>query len=594
MSSKHMHDTDALRSYSQTHSPQAFASIVRTHIDLVYTAARRQTRDPHLADDITQAVFIVLSRKAKTISDPAHLPGWLIRTTRYAAYNANRIRNRRRRHETRAAAMKPIIAPANDTGNDTADDRSDLTDLLPALDEHLARLGDADRTAIVLRYFQNKPARDIAAALNVSEEAAQKRLTRALEKLRKLFARRRLVTSTSMTTDALGATLAALPLLHAPPALMPTVLSATAAPNVTLIVKGSLNSMFWTSTKFATTTAIAASASALLLNNKLVAASQPSPPAESAPATSAPSTSHPQFPNLLMGALQPSGPGYTHGIDNTVRRTPDSDSAAVLMSTVPNPPMGSVTQFLTPAAPYLGQRIRVSGYVKTENLARWAGLQVIVMTLDGRFFAYDNMSSRPITGTSDWKRYDTILDVPPQAQTIAMGVALYYTGKLWADGFTITPVDKNVPTNDDSQWHTFSLRGSGFAATIDPNTSRNGHPTTKLASTSKTRSGDWGGYDHAIRDIEPYLGKRVRVTMWLKCQNVSEGSGPHIRVFGANFTKLTDEGQKGHRPMRGTQDWKQYQAIADVPPNAQVIYPGITLNGSGTIWMDEVKVEVVP
>ena len=588
-----MHDADPLRSYSQTGSPEAFAALVRTHIDLVYTAARRQTRDPHLADDITQAVFIVLSKKAGTISDPARLPGWLIRTTRYAAHTAINIGVRRRRHEQQAAAMKPAFA--------AGDDVSYLSDLLPALDQHLARLNDADRTAIVLRYFQDKPVREIAAALNVSEAAAQKRVLRALEKLRNLFARRqggRLVTS----TDALGASLAALPLLHAPAALTPMVLSAGAGPNVILIVKGALHSMFWTSTKVTATAGIAASviiaasASALLLNDKQVAASQPSSAGASALATSRPSTSRPapQFPNVLIGALQGQPPGYAKGIDDSVRRTPDSDPAAVLMSTTSNPSQWGVTEFLADATPYHGQRIRVSGYVKTEDVARWAGLNVIVMTLDGRFFAQDNMSNRPITGSTDWKRYDSVVDVSPEATNIVLGVALSYTGTVWADGFTITPVGKDVPLTDDRQWHSFSFRGGGYEAKVDPNTRRNGRPTTRFASTAPTRAGDWGGYDHAIRDIEPYLGKRVRLTMWLKGKGLTGGSGPHIRVFGANFKKLTDEGQKGVRPMRGTVDWKEYEAIADVPEDAQAIYPGITMNGGGTIWMDEVKVEVVP
>jgi hypothetical protein len=312
----------------------------------------------------------------------------------------------------------------------------------------------------------------------------------------------------------------------------------------------------------------------------------------SAPATSRPS---PQFPNVLMGGLQGSAPGYAKGIDDSVRRTPDSDPAAVLMSTVPNPSLGGFTEILTAADLYHGQRIRVSGYVKTENVAHWAGLNVIVMTVDGRFFAYDNMASRPITGSTDWKRYDSVVDVPPEATTIVLGVALYHTGKVWADGFTITSVGKDVPLTDDQLWHSFSSRGGGYAANLDPSTRRNGRTTTKFASTAKDiRSNDWGGYDHAIRDVEQYLGKRVRVTMWLKCRGLSQGSGPHIRVFGANFKKLADEGQKGVRPMRGTVDWKIYEAIADVPQDAQVIYPGITMNGGGTIWMDEVKVEVVP
>src|SRR5688572_25284388 len=106
-----MPDADSLREYAATASPAAFERLVREHIDLVYSAARRQTRDPHLADDVTQAVFLILSKKAKTIRDAVLLPGWLVRTTRYAAFNAVRMAERRRRHEAQAAAMTSKLSP---------------------------------------------------------------------------------------------------------------------------------------------------------------------------------------------------------------------------------------------------------------------------------------------------------------------------------------------------------------------------------------------------------------------------------------------------------------------------------------------------
>ena len=169
-----------------------------------------------------------------------------------------------------------------------------INELLPALDEHLSRLSDEDRTAIVMRFFHDKPIRDIAAVLGVSEVAAQKRVIRAIDKLRNLFARR--ARGRSFTTESLTAALAALPLLTAPPSLVsaslaPAILSSTIAPQVALIATSALRSMFWTGAKLATTTAaiaasliIAASGSALLLNNKPVAASQPATQAASPPA----------------------------------------------------------------------------------------------------------------------------------------------------------------------------------------------------------------------------------------------------------------------------------------------------------------------
>src|SRR5688572_338193 len=106
---------DALHAYVTTASSEAFAALVRAHVDLVYTAARRQVRgDAHLADDVTQAVFVILARKAATIRAASLLPGWLLKTTHYAALNANHLAARRRHHERRAAAMNaPAIAPGD-------------------------------------------------------------------------------------------------------------------------------------------------------------------------------------------------------------------------------------------------------------------------------------------------------------------------------------------------------------------------------------------------------------------------------------------------------------------------------------------------
>jgi len=80
--------------------------LVRRHIDFVYSAALRQTHDPHLAEDVTQVVFIILGQKAGSIRRSTPLAGWLFNTTRYAALNAIRMEKRRRHHEQQAARAK--------------------------------------------------------------------------------------------------------------------------------------------------------------------------------------------------------------------------------------------------------------------------------------------------------------------------------------------------------------------------------------------------------------------------------------------------------------------------------------------------------
>ena len=103
-----MTDSQLLYDYVEHRSEAAFAQLVSRHIDLVYAAARRQVRDTHLAEDVTQAVFIVLARKAHRVRNGAVLTAWLLSSARYAAGNVITSESRRRHHETEASSMAPI------------------------------------------------------------------------------------------------------------------------------------------------------------------------------------------------------------------------------------------------------------------------------------------------------------------------------------------------------------------------------------------------------------------------------------------------------------------------------------------------------
>ncbi len=102
-------DAHLLRDYAHTASNQAFATLVHRYADLVYSAARRQVRDPHLAEDVAQAVFILLSQRAGKIRDPARLVGWLYQTTHFTANNAKKLQRRRERHEQAFAAQEQTM-----------------------------------------------------------------------------------------------------------------------------------------------------------------------------------------------------------------------------------------------------------------------------------------------------------------------------------------------------------------------------------------------------------------------------------------------------------------------------------------------------
>src|SRR5687768_13343688 len=134
-----------LQQYVRERSQDAFAQIVRQYVDMVYASARRQVRDAELAQDIAQAVFIVLSEKAATVPNDRPLSAWLLTTTRYVASNARRSREHRELHERKAAQMARAIHEAD------RDDAQDLEALSPLLDEGLNKLGAGERDALVMK-----------------------------------------------------------------------------------------------------------------------------------------------------------------------------------------------------------------------------------------------------------------------------------------------------------------------------------------------------------------------------------------------------------------------------------------------------------
>jgi len=230
---------ELLQKYALHGDQRAFAQVVSEHVDMVYSACLRQVQDRHLAEEVTQAVFVILARKAAALPDHIVLAAWLHKTARYAALNALKIERRRRIHERKAAQMAMEL---RNNGRDWGG-------MEPALDEGIARLPETDRAAIMLRFFEKRSVAEVGGALGVSEDAAGMRISRALEKLRVFFCRRGVITSTAIIgslmlrngVQAAPVNLQAAIAGHAAAISEATVGAYATAP----FVQGDLRMMFW-------------------------------------------------------------------------------------------------------------------------------------------------------------------------------------------------------------------------------------------------------------------------------------------------------------------------------------------------------------
>jgi RNA polymerase sigma factor (sigma-70 family) len=171
-------DLELLADYNRQQAEDAFAELVRRHLGLVYSAALRQVRSPQLAEEVSQSVFTDLARHAGRLKPGTILSAWLYQVTRRTAIDVIRREASRQLREQVASGMYAMNANA-----------ADWTDIEPLLDEAMHALGETDRAAVLLRYFENKSLREVGDALGASENAAQKRLTRAMEQLRGFFAK---------------------------------------------------------------------------------------------------------------------------------------------------------------------------------------------------------------------------------------------------------------------------------------------------------------------------------------------------------------------------------------------------------------------
>src|SRR5688572_26997651 len=216
-----MTDSELLKHYAETRNEAAFSELVTRHLNLVYSAARRQVGGDHqLAEDVAQSVFCDLARKAKELSAHQLLSGWLYTSTRFAASRIVRSEQRRGAREQEAYFMQEIsTSPAGETSE------IDSRQLEAMLDEAMHDLKEPERDAILLRFFERRQFSDVGEMLGISADAARMRVERALERLRNILGKRGL----TATSASLAVVLAQQGITAAPAGLISTITAVAVA-----------------------------------------------------------------------------------------------------------------------------------------------------------------------------------------------------------------------------------------------------------------------------------------------------------------------------------------------------------------------------
>jgi RNA polymerase sigma factor (sigma-70 family) len=264
---------------------EAFRALVDRHLNMVYAVCRRQLRDEHWAEDVAQAVFILLSKKAAELPPKTVLGGWLYKTAVYACSNARQLQRTRSYHESR-------VKPMNDDETDNPVERAETEGLL---DEALMGLSEAQREVLVLRFFENKPLTEIARLRGDTLYATEKAHQTGLEKLRKFLARRGVTTTAAILIAVMaGQSAQAAPAGLATACTAAAVGGASTSVSVTALVARMINQ--WVRMKFFAGASLAAGCAMLVTT--LVTAAALSPLGHAHPVNAPPAAAAAPAPGL--------------------------------------------------------------------------------------------------------------------------------------------------------------------------------------------------------------------------------------------------------------------------------------------------------
>jgi RNA polymerase sigma factor (sigma-70 family) len=598
-------DNALLREYAERGSGAAFAALVERHVNQVYSAALRRTGQPHLAEEITQAVFVTLAQKSRSLDRRVVLSGWLYQTAQWTALTYLRGEIRRARREEEAHMQTVANEPEAEVWRQIA----------PVLDDALAALNETDRHAIVLRFFDGKSMREVGAALGANESAAKMRVGRALEKLRNFFSKRGIAS----TAETLAGALSTHAIQPAPVALAKTITAFALAKGAaaSLPTAALAKSTFIALTMKAKTIVATAVISTLILGGGAGAAYY---------------LWHQKLPRVTFASklplafansvFKPDGDRdgfFTVDWDTNMLRTSTSAPAIHIKGPIgtmangslvnPNGSFGnsdnsaSTVCVIGPGSPLLGKHVCVTGWLKASNVQHWASAFVLIPTQEVKSKGWsrvDSMSDRPIFGTTDWLPVKFVTDLPAEPCAIYFGPDLYGPGELWGDDFQISLADPDDPITDDRAWCQTFDSGHDYSMTTDPANPHDGSPSLCLAyagpDNASGKSWTWLGHHLRYPENEQYVGHTVRLSGWIKTKNASGHLQPQIRPSSGsiqnNSKLLAKDSMVNDHSLRGTLDWTPLDDTCVIPKNTGSIAISFIFWGGGKVWIDTNSLEL--
>lgn len=309
-----------------------------------------------------------------------------------------------------------------------------------------------------------------------------------------------------------------------------------------------------------------------------------------------------------------SGPrlqAFRIGVDREVHFA--GTASGRLESTEKDSGAGTLMQSVAPDA-YVGQRLRFSALVRTREVEGWAGLWMRVDRPDGRA-TFDNMQQRPLRGSNEWTRVEVVLDVAHDATAVHFGLLQDGKGISWLDEATletvgndveITAIDPHPRALANADFESASEAGSGtepkgwslqgmaradFSAATDREERHGGTASAKLVNAVETPRGH-AMLAQSIR-ADLHAGTRVRVSAWIKSLGVERGGSFGITTYAADAGPLSPGLTRAHCGLGGTTEWHLCEGVLDVPAFADSLELALALQGKGTAWMDDVRIEPV-